>query len=242
MSAPHQEDLDSGESFVPLLFSRIPRGGFLIEQSHYYLMTHTFDQVRIKAPASSCTIPPVFFIMKEGSVECLRTLKPKSCRELLFHVDHNSVYLGQDKTLNQLIAHFYWPGIFCNVRRWGVSFCECQFKSAIAPATTNWGPLNHSARGHCFVLVLVDYATRYLEAEPLPNTSARSVVGALFCIISLVWILKEILIDQSTTCMSCTLHKLYKLLGIKSIHTHVYHLQIDRLVKWFNQTFKKQLE
>ncbi len=37
------------------------------------------------------------------------------------------------------------------------------------------GPLERSARGHRFALVLVDYATRYPEAVPLRTISAKSV-------------------------------------------------------------------
>ncbi len=58
------------------------------------------------------------------------------------------------------------------------------------------GPLERSARGHRFALVLVDYATRYPEAVALRNISAKSVAEALFSMISLVGIPKEILTDQ----------------------------------------------
>ncbi len=60
------------------------------------------------------------------------------------------------------------------------------------------GPLERSARGHRFALVLVDYATRYPEAVVLRSISAKSVAEALFRIISRVGILKEILMDQGT--------------------------------------------
>lgn len=79
------------------------------------------------------------------------------------------------------------------------------------------GPLEQSARGHRFALVVVDYATRYPEAVALHNISAKSVADALFRIISRVGIPKEILTDQGTTFMSHTLRKIYKLLGIKSV-------------------------
>ncbi len=46
------------------------------------------------------------------------------------------------------------------------------------------GPLERSARGHRFALVLVDYATRYPEAVALRSISAKSVAEALFRIIS----------------------------------------------------------
>ncbi len=57
------------------------------------------------------------------------------------------------------------------------------------------GPLERSARGHRFALVLVDYATRYPEAVALRNISAKSVAEALFSMISRVGIPKEILTD-----------------------------------------------
>ncbi len=103
------------------------------------------------------------------------------------------------------------------------------------------GPLERSARGHRFALVLVDYATRYPEAVALRNISAKSVAEALFSMISRVGIPKEILTDQGTAFMSRTIRKLYELLGIKSVHTSVYHPQTDGLVERFNRTLKTMI-
>ncbi len=76
------------------------------------------------------------------------------------------------------------------------------------------GPLERSARGYRFALVLVDYATRYPEAVPLRTISAKSVAEALFRIISREGIPKEILTDQGTAFMSRTLSELYELLAL----------------------------
>ncbi len=103
------------------------------------------------------------------------------------------------------------------------------------------GPLERSARGHRFALVLVDYATRYPEAVALRNISAKSVANALFSLISRVGIPKEILTDQGTAFMSRTLRELYELLDIKSIRTSVYHPQTDGLVERFNRTLKTMI-
>ncbi len=103
------------------------------------------------------------------------------------------------------------------------------------------GPLERSARGHRFALVLVDYATRYPEAVALRNISAKSVAEALFSMISRVGIPKEILTDQGTAFMSRTIRELYELLGIKSIRTSVYHPQTDGLVERFNRTLKTMI-
>ncbi|XP_056585423.1 uncharacterized protein LOC130406867 [Triplophysa dalaica] len=103
------------------------------------------------------------------------------------------------------------------------------------------GPLERSARGHRFALVIVDYATRYPEAVALRNISATSVADALFRVISRVGIPKEVLTDQGTAFMSRTLRELYGLLGIKTIRTSVYHPQTDGLVERFNRTLKTMI-
>ncbi|XP_056605021.1 uncharacterized protein LOC130421252 [Triplophysa dalaica] len=103
------------------------------------------------------------------------------------------------------------------------------------------GPLERSARGHRFALVIVDYATRYPEAVALRNISATSVADTLFRLISRVGIPKEILTDQGTAFMSRTLRELYGLLGIKTIRTSVYHPQTDGLVERFNRTLKSMI-
>lgn len=103
------------------------------------------------------------------------------------------------------------------------------------------GPLEWSAREHCFALVIVGYATRYLEAVALCSIFAKSVVDALFCLISRVGIPKEILTNQGTVFMSRTLCELYELLGIKTIRTSVDHPQTDGLVERFNWTLKTMI-
>ncbi len=165
-------------------------------------------------------------------------------------------HLGKAKTRERLMAQFFWPGIHENVHRWCVACWECQLvnppataKAALRPLPLMEvpfekigmdliRPLERSARGYRFALVLVDYATRYPEAVPLRSISAKSVAEALFRIISRVGIPKEILTDQGTAFMSRTLNELYELLGIKSIRTSIFHPQTDGLVERFNRTLK----
>ncbi len=52
---------------------------------------------------------------------------------------------------------------------------------------------------------------------------------------------KEILTYQGTAFMSRAISELYELLGIKSIHTSVYHPQTDGLVERFNRTLKSMV-
>ncbi len=198
----------------------------------------------------------------QSKQDTTQLLVPKSRREMLFQAAHCNPmagHLGQAATLNRLMARFFWPGIHENVRRWCAACRECQLvnppaspKAPLCPLPLMQvpferigmdliGPLERSARGHRFALVLVDYATRYPEAVALRNISAKSVAEALFSMISRVGIPKEILTDQGTAFMSRTIRKLYELLGIKSIRTSVYHPQTDGLVERFNRTLKTMI-
>ncbi len=198
----------------------------------------------------------------QSKQDTTQLLVPKSRREMLFQAAHCNPmagHLGQAATLNRLMARFFWPGIHENVRRWCAACRECQLvnppaspKAPLRPLPLMQvpferigmdliGPLERSARGHRFALVLVDYATRYPEAVALRNISATSVAEALFSMISRVGIPKEILTDQGTAFMSRTIRELYELLGIKSIRTSVYHPQTDGLVERFNRTLKRMI-
>ncbi len=198
----------------------------------------------------------------QSKQDATQLLVPKSRREMLFQAAHCNPmagHLGQATTLNRLMARFFWPGIHENVRRWCAACRECQLvnppaspKAPLRPLPLMQvpferigmdliGPLERSARGHRFALVLVDYATRYPEAVALRNISAKSVAEALFSMISRVGIPKEILTDQGTAFMSRTIRELYGLLGIKSVRTSVYHPQTDGLVERFNRTLKTMI-
>ena len=93
------------------------------------------------------------------------------------------------------MARFYWPGIRAEVRRWCASCSECQLvnppavlRAPLRPLSLVEapfdrigmdiiGPLERPGHRYRFVLVLIDYATRYPEAIPLRNISAKSVVS-----------------------------------------------------------------
>ena len=190
-------------------------------------------------------------------------LVPKTFVSKVIYLAHShqlGAHLGVDKTYERIVARFYWPG----VRRAVADFCRgceiCQ-KTAPRPAQRNpliplpiidvpfsriamdiVGPLPKSSRGHRYMLVIVDYATRYPEAIPLRAASAKAIAHELFMLFSRVGICDTILTDQGSNFMSRVLKLLYKWLNVKRIRTSVYHPQTDGLVERFNQTLKKMLK
>ena len=103
------------------------------------------------------------------------------------------------------------------------------------------GPLPRSSKGHKYILVICDYATRYPEAVPLRTCDAEAVAEELGKLFSRVGIPREILTDQGTNFTSQLLAELYRLLNVHSIRTTPYHPQTDGLVERFNQTLKAML-
>ena len=100
------------------------------------------------------------------------------------------------------------------------------------------GPLPRSRAGHRYVLVVCDYATRYLEAVALRTIDAEAVAEELVKIFSRVGIPKEILTDQGSNFTSQLLVEVYRLLHVNAIRTSPYHPQTDGVVERFNQTLK----
>ncbi|KAG6924942.1 hypothetical protein G0U57_016049, partial [Chelydra serpentina] len=105
------------------------------------------------------------------------------------------------------------------------------------------GPLPKPSRnGKKYILVLVDFATRYPEAVALAHIEAEIVATALFSIFSRVGFPKEILSDRGSNFMSVVYKQLWELCGAKHLKAAPYHPQTNGLVERFNGTLKSMLK
>ncbi|GFO19246.1 gypsy retrotransposon integrase-like protein 1 [Plakobranchus ocellatus] len=132
---------------------------------------------------------------------------------------HDSIvggHLAAKKTTDKILSEFFWPNIWEDVKRYCQSCDQCQRSSpkgqkAKVPlsavslidepfsrvAVDLVGPIIPSSeRGFKYILVLVDYCTRYPEAVPLKSITTEAVAEALVDIFSRVGIPKEILSDK----------------------------------------------
>ena len=180
-------------------------------------------------------------------------MREQILREL--HEGVASGHLGQDKTLHRLKERFYWPGHFNDVRDWCQTCATCATRkspshsprSPLGTITANYptqimavdlvGPLPESDKGNCYIMVVGDYFSRWMEAIPIPNQEASTVVERLVDEVFMRFSAPEQLhSDQGRQFESQLLSEVCKLLHIHKTRTTPYHPQSDGLVERFNRT------
>ena len=169
---------------------------------------------------------------------------PRSLRDTMFNDCHHTTYgghFGITHTYTKLQLHYFWPGMSDFVRD-RISAChKCVARKS---PVNRHHPMGHvpvsgkfervamdlldvsvlSAKGHKYILVVCDYFTKYTEAYPLKDKTARSVVDALMDI----WLPRYgfplfLHSDQGKEFDNVMIHKLSELLGTV-ILTHQRHL------------------
>ncbi|KAJ8346947.1 hypothetical protein SKAU_G00283480 [Synaphobranchus kaupii] len=170
----------------------------------------------------------------------------------LAHTHLLGAHLGVEKTLERIKTRFYWPGVKKAVEDYCRSCPDCQqvaprphMRSPLIPlpiisvpfsriGMDLVGPLPRSSRGHQYILVMLDYATRYPEAIPLRSMATKGIARELMLLFSRVGLPEEILTDQGTPFMSRIMRDLCQLMKVTQLRTSVYHPQTDGLVERFN--------
>ncbi|KAL2076471.1 hypothetical protein ACEWY4_027935 [Coilia grayii] len=199
----------------------------------------------------------LYQVVNSNNTVIERLLVPKPHCPSVLQLAHTHIlgaHLGVEKTKERILQRFFWPGIHKEVERYcrQVMAPKPIYKNPLIPLPiieTHFervgmdigGPLPKSSRGHQYILVLVDYATRYPEAVPLRKANAKQIARELFLFSTRVGLPKEILTDQGSPFMAQVTRQLCTLLHVKQVQTSVYHPQTDGLVERFNQTLKAML-
>lgn len=113
-----------------------------------------------------------------------------------FHDIPTAAHLGVDRTLNKIQKFFYWPHMAADIRRY-VSNCKvCKAVKApnecltptmggMKPASQPWelisvdwvGPMVRSKKGNTVILVIVDWFTKYVIAEPFRTAETAAMIA-----------------------------------------------------------------
>ena len=104
------------------------------------------------------------------------------------------------------------------------------------------GPLPLTESGNKYLLVVMDYFTKWPEVYPLPNQTAVTVAEILvknfFCRFGTPL---EIHSDQGWNFESNVFAEICRIMGIKKTRTTLFHPQSDGMVERYNRTLENQL-
>jgi len=178
-----------------------------------------------------------------------------------YHNNSSGGHLGVNKTLQKIKERFYWVGCHDSVRDW-VAKCE-QCSKAKGPRTRSHGkmqqylvgapfervaldiagPFPESNCGNKYVLVVMDYFSKWPEVYAIPNQEAKTIADVFIN----NWICRfgvpmELHSDQGRNFESMIFKEVCEKLGIKKTRTTPLHPQSDGMVERFNRTLEEHLK
>ena len=182
-----------------------------------------------------------------------RVLVPAKLRHQVLQACHDSLFsghLGVRKTIDRVKQKFHWPGMSTDVKDHirnclACTACKSPFKryrAALADfrvgapmdrvAIDLIGPLPLTTRKNRYILVLVDYFTRWLEAFPLPDQTAETVAHKMVTEFVCRFVAPlEIHTDQGCNFESDLFQEVCCLLEITKTRTTAYHPSSNGLVE-----------
>ena len=164
-------------------------------------------------------------------------------------------HLGFSKTLGRISSKYFWAKMSTDVKFWVQSCFTCQVHKAQPapgraplnpiPVTGPFdmmgvdivGPLPMTQRKNRYLVVFMDYFSKWPEVFPVRSAEAE-VVAKLFVeeIISRHSCINTLLSDQGTNFTSRLMKEVCRLMSCKKVQTTTYRPQTDGLVERFNRT------
>ena len=194
-----------------------------------------------------------------SSQEFRQLVVPLSFRDEIFKALHRDLgHQGRDRTTSLIKQRFYWPGIDSFIRD-RVRQCDrCilrKKKTGISAELVNivstmpmeivcvdYLSLERSKGGIENVLVITDHFSRYAQAYPTKNQTAKTTARVLFDqFIVHYGFPARIHSDQGQTFESNLIQELCKIAGVAKSRTTPYHAMGNGQVERFNQTLLQML-
>ncbi|GFT49814.1 retrovirus-related Pol polyprotein from transposon 412 [Trichonephila clavipes] len=187
-----------------------------------------------------------------------RSRIPEVLKEL--HGNPTGGHFGVMKTLHRVRERFFWGKVRADVEQWCKSCDACSARKGPkirsqgklhrynvgAPferiAFDILGPLPRTASGNKYLLVVMDYFTKWPEVYPIPDQEAPTVAEAVVQHwISRYGVPLQLHSDQGRNFVSAVLKGVCELLGIDKTQTTPLHPQSDGMVERFNRTILNNL-
>ena len=210
-----------------------------------------------------------FYIQKNGYLykkdkrhedQLLRVIRTHELKPILYmmHNDLTAGHFATDIMFEKIRNRYYWPQMYENIRQY-VQACEpCQKRgnpqrhTKLHPIPVGRafskigidivGPLNRTARGKKYIVVAVDYLTKWPEAKAISADTAEQVAHFIYeQIICQHGCPDEILSDRGTHFRNKLIDQLLRKFKINHLLSTPYHPQTNGLVERFNRTLCESL-
>lgn len=198
-----------------------------------------------------------------GGADRLQLLVPSALRAEVLRWVHGSAgagHFGNSKTVRRLRQRFYWPGCRqdaelhvhccddCTAQKGPTQRSRGPLQQYLVGAPMErvgvdiLGPFPTTEAGNRYILVAMDYFTKWPEAYAVPDqtatTAAQRLVEDMF---SRFGVPEELHSDQGRNFESRLFAEVCQRLGVRKTRTTPLHPQSDGLVERFNRTLATQL-
>ncbi|CAI5640726.1 unnamed protein product [Oreochromis niloticus] len=199
----------------------------------------------------------------DGGGDILQLLVPRALRPGVLRWVHGAAgtgHFGNGKTVRRLRRRFYWPGCCqdveihvhccddCTAQKGPSQRSNAPLQQYLVGAPMErirvdiLGPFPVTDAGNWYVLVAMDYFSKWPEAYAVPDqsavTTARTLVDEMF---TRFGVPEELHSDQGRNFESQVLGEVCRRLGVRKTRTTPLHPQSDGLVERFNRRLATQL-
>jgi len=176
----------------------------------------------------------------------------------MFHYDPTAAHSSKEKMMEKMRTRYYWPQMFEDIRAYVESCDPCQRRGKskrneqLHPIPVGApfyqigidyvGPLNRTINGNRYIIVAMDYLTKWPEAKPVPEATAAETVKFVYeDIICRHGCPGRILTDRGTHFNNQLLNGILKKFQVEHLLSTPYHPQTNGLVERFNRTLIEAL-
>lgn len=197
--------------------------------------------------------------LRQEEDTCWQLVLPEAYRNQALEGLHDMMgHLGRDRTLDLARQRFFWPGMGQDVKAYIKQCGRCLRRKSdtnIAAPLVNiettqplelvcldFLTLETSKGGYKNILVITDHFTRYAQAIPTRNQTARTTAEALWSgFIVHYGIPKRIHTDQGANFCSKLMRELCSISGMEKTRTTPYHPMGNGMCERFNRTLLNML-
>lgn len=187
---------------------------------------------------------------------------PKLLRQELLAENHSTIYAGhlsERKVYDRLRRVYWWPSMRADVRRFCRGCLSCASRKGpgrgirplLQPIPVR-GPFHRvgvdvlklplTSSGNQYLVVFLDYLTKWVEAYPVPDQQAETIAHLLVeNVVCRHGVPEELLAGRGANFLSDLILQMCSLLGVKKVNTSGYHPQTDGLVEKFNCTITNMI-